>query len=421
MVRLPWRRRPVLEERVSTFRATDGRDVLRNRPDGWEVDRPWLWWVDGEDGAANVWGNPPPGADEFWWLSSLPAVTRCTSIICDTIAGLPWQVFRGDDILLDTPDWIADPQATRPDGRVVGSVVDDTGLPPMAFWANWICSALWWGDGYIYAPVRDSTGAPRPPLWQLHADDVTVADGRYWVGDVDLEPGSVIHLRGFLPYWGGRGRGVLRHHALDLGLAVTVRKYTASTYRSGVPSGYLKSSQPHMDEAQAEVLKQKWMAAHGAGRRSIAVLNATTDFNPISISPVDAALDQARTWSLRDVALAFGVASYMVGVAGDQSTYANVESRMIEFETYTLLRWIRQIESTLDACFPRGTSLKIKTAGLLRSDTATRYNQYKTAIEAGFLTVDEVRALEDLPPLGQAPTPAPAAGGVADGGGNGGG
>ena len=90
----------------------------------------------------------------------------------------------------------------------------------------------------------------------------------------------------------------------------------------------------------------------------------------------------------------------MLGVPGDSSTYANVESRMIELRTFTLLPWERRIESTLDAQLPRGTGLRIRWDGLLRADTTTRYEAYKNAIDAGFMTVDEIRALEDLPPLG---------------------
>ena len=89
----------------------------------------------------------------------------------------------------------------------------------------------------------------------------------------------------------------------------------------------------------------------------------------------------------------------MLGVPGDSSTYANVESRMIEFKAFTLNPWQRRIESALDAQLPRGTSLKIRTDGLLRADTSTRYAAYKTALESGFMTVDEVRALENRAPL----------------------
>jgi len=387
---------------VRVHTATDGRDVLINDPDGWEVDAPWLWWTGpaGSDGTGGPYGNPlVADSDDPQGLASLPAVTRCTSLICDTIAGLPWHVVRGDYERLPTPDWIGDPQATRLDGRVVGGPVNDVRLGAVEFWANWIRAALWFGDGYVYAPVRDSAGAPKPPLWQLHPHEVTIDAGAYWVGDTPLPSDSIIHLRGALPYDDGHGRGVIDVHGLDLGVAASVRSYTAGVFASGVPAGYLKSAQPNLSQDEADTLKARWMAQHGGSRRSIAVLNATTDFHAVSISPVDAGLDSARTWSLRDTALAFGLPPYMLGVPGDPATYANVESRMIELRTFSLLAWQRRIESTLDAQFARGTGLKIASEGLLRADTKTRYDSYKIAIENGWMTVDEVRALEGWPPL----------------------
>ena len=383
--------------------ATDGRDVLMNSPDGWEVDQPWLWWMgpNGTDGSGGPFGSPltpddPNGA------GTLPAVTRCTSIVCDTIAGLPWKIYRGQYDQLTTPDWITDPQSSRIDGRVVSDTTPwDTRYSAVEFWANWIVAALWWGDGYLYVPVRDNTGAPKPPLWQLHPHDVKIdkATGTYWVGNTRLPPGTVIHLRGQPPYRDWHGNGVLDVNAAELRLGATVRQYAASTFASGVPFGYLRSTQPSMTPDQATALKASWMKAHGNSNRTIAVLNATTEFHPISISPVDAQLKDAREWGLRDIALAFGVPPYMLGVPGDSSTYANVESRMIELRTFTLLPWIRRIESVLDSELPRGTSLKIASDALLRADTASRYAAYESALRAGWLTVDEVRELEDRPPL----------------------
>jgi HK97 family phage portal protein len=391
--------------RAAVHTATDGRDVLMNDPDGWEIDAPWMWWLGpaGGDGTGGPWGNPIPGATApaELALGGLPAAQRCTSLIVDTIAGLPWHVFRGEYDRLPTPDWVSDPQALRLDGRVVDpSSAATVRLSAVEFWANWIVAALWFGDGYVYAPIRDAIGAPKPPLFQLRPDKVRIDQGAYWVDEVPIPPTDMIHLRGAPPYQGGHGRGVIDSAGGDLTLASTIRTYATGVFSSGVPAGYLKSSAPSLTQDDADALKARWLAQHGGGKRSIAILNATTEFHAVSISPIDAQLTAAREWSTRDMALAFGVPAYMLGVPGDSSTYANVESRMVEFQKFTLLPWQRRIESTLDAQLPRGTSLKVRSDGLLRADTATRTTYYKEMLAAGVLTVDEVRELEDRPPLG---------------------
>jgi HK97 family phage portal protein len=391
-------RAPRASLRPTVLTATDGRDILTdNTPAGWEVLQPWLWFTGPAD--MNVIGNPPPGAQLFggdgpYGRSSLPAVSRCTSIIADTIAGMPWQVFRGWE-KLDTPTWITDPQLTRQDGRVNAAAMDTVKLSAVEFWCQWIVSALWLGDGYVWVPVRDATGQPVAPLWILHPSKITIENDRYYVNgtDYELAQDEVLHLRGEPPYIDGHGTGVLTRHGPDLGLALTVRNYASSQYQSGIPYGYLKSQQPKMTAAQASDLKQSWMTAHGTPARNIAVLNATTEFTPLAISPLDAQLHAAREWSLRDIAMAFGIPSYMLGVAGDSSTYSNVESRMIELRQFSLLPWIRRIESCLDS------------EALLRADTASRFSAYSTALAAGFMTKDEVREKENLAPLGVAADP----------------
>jgi len=49
--------------------------------------------------------------------------------------------------------------------------------------------------------------------------------------------------------------------------------------------------------------------------------------------------------------------------------------------------------------FPRGTFVKANLDALLRSDTTTRYAAYGVGLDKGFLTLDEVRELENRPPL----------------------
>ena len=87
-----------------------------------------MWWT-GPNGP-NVFGNPIPGATVDGY-GGIPAVDRATQLIVGTFATLPWHVYRDETERLPTPDWIADPQAFRLDGRVVDAG-RDVGDAPVA-------------------------------------------------------------------------------------------------------------------------------------------------------------------------------------------------------------------------------------------------------------------------------------------------
>jgi phage portal protein BeeE len=405
---------------VRVLTATDGRDMLHNDPDGWEVDQPWLWWCGpaGGDGTGGPLGNPPPGAGMPGRIPA--AVTRCTSLICDTIAGLPWQVRRGLD-RLDTPPWIADPQLLRRDERIDGGPVPATRRSVVEFRSYLLKSMLWRGEGMIYVPNRNADDSPAPPLWQLNPDLIAEDGGRYYVpggnpvspdlgeyaevrADYEFAPGELIVVRGTLDD-GPRGLGVLGAHFWELALAGLIPTFAFNMLRRGVPAGYLKVNAPQLTEPKAKELQRNWMGAHGGLGRKIAVLNATTEFHALTMDPAALQLAQMRDYATQDVALVFGVPPYMLGLSGSgtRDTYANVESRMIELSQFTLLPWTRRVEATYDAELPRGTDMKINMDGLRRADTKTRYESHRIALGGNggiaWMTPDEIREIEDRPPL----------------------
>lgn len=402
--------------------ATDGREILLNAPDGWEVDAPWLWWdgPDGGDGTGGPWGNPPPGADlaaPSRYGLTLPAVTRCTQLLAENVAGMPWKTYRGRDAI-DAPAWITDPQAARLDGRrTVGPGASAiASLSNVEFWAQAITSYLWWGEAILYTPRKlDASGAPTgdivAPVYLLHPAKVELEDGRWFVDDVDvdgapieLDPRELIVVRNLTRPGRDRGLGIIQAHAYDLGFYANVRAYADNTFQRGVPNGYLKSTKPDLDAAQANKLKRSWMAAHGSSRKSIAVLNATTDFTPLELDPQTTQLLDLFRLQAWQVALMFGVPPSKLGITmGQSNTYSNIESEGVAFVTDSLLPIARKFEAAIDTVLPLGTTLKIDFRQLMRGDTTTRYEAYSVGIAAGFLTVDEVRDAEDLPPLPAAP------------------
>jgi len=404
-------------------------DLLLNDPDGWVIEQPDLHWL-GPDTLSSLlaFGKQGSGfATADAAAASLetsgggfPAITRATSLICDPLAGVPWEVVKGRE-QLTPPRWIADPQLARPDGRLTSWSAD--GLSPLSavsFWTQALVSALWYGDGFVWVPSRDINGAPVPPLFTLHpllvdvvtpaATDANRPSAGYWLKTVDntwlnLPQHEVIHLRGMAPYWGGRGRGAITGHLKAWDEAGMMRAYSTGIFTAGIPAGYLKVSAPNLTEAQADALRSKWEEKHGAlTARGIAVLNATTDFVPVQLPPETAELSEGKRSAILDVANAFGVESFMLGLPSEGNTYANLEARSEHYVRSTLLPWARRIESALDSEFPLGTSLHVNLAGMARAESGTRVAYYTAGLAQGWLTVDEVRRAEGLPEI-DTPTP----------------
>jgi phage portal protein BeeE len=87
------------------------------------------------------------------------------------------------------------------------------------------------------------------------------------------------------------------------------------------------------------------------------------------------------------------------GESGGSMTYANVEQRNIEFLTYSVAPWLKRIEDAMFPLLPGAKYVRFNTGALLRTDLATRYQAHAVGIAAKFLTPDEARAFEEMPPL----------------------
>jgi phage portal protein BeeE len=207
----------------------------------------------------------------------------------------------------------------------------------------------------------------------------------------------------------GRSLGVFAMSPGTYRLAAQVESYASGTFRAGIPAGYLRVQTPGLTSEAATELKTRWMAAHGGDRRSIAVLNATTEFQPLNLSPVDAALDQVKRLNMADVAFSFGLDPMTLGVGLQNSaTYTNLRDAWANHRDFGLAPWTAAVEDALSALLPGVTSVRVNLDGFANPTAAERYAAWQVAITAGIVTVDEVRAAEGLPELDTpAPEPAP--------------
>ena len=388
------------------------------------INEPQFMWLGHDSGG----GRYPIGPNGPFHTECLPAITRLTSIIVDPLTASPWTVAESTTGLpisgqvLPPPRWMTDPQLLRPDDRYpITALPVVRRMPRSTFWATWLRSAVWLGTGFLLFS-EDNAGAPLPgSLRVLHPGSVKPVRNEFgtvvWeIGDGPdmvrtdrdgylLMPGRMrlIALRDPHAQVDSEGRsiGMFERNAATFNLSNTIDRYTSDTYTSGVPAGFLKVDAPGLDGDKAEVIRQKWMSAHGRGRRSIAVLNSTTDFKPIQFSPVDIALIEGKRANLADMSMAFGLdPGGALGLSmGGSMTYANANSQFARLRQ-DLLPWIVAVEQTIGSLLPNGRDMRIDFSELTRPNPSEHYAAVKGLADSKLIDRDEGRAMLGLPPKG---------------------
>jgi phage portal protein BeeE len=166
------------------------------------------------------------------------------------------------------------------------------------------------------------------------------------------------------------------------------------------------------EHGAAERLKKEWtdkFTGHNVGK--VAVLGDGLAFTPVTITAVAAQAVEQLKLAGEQVCTAFGVPAFMVGVQ-PPPTYTNIEALTQQYWSQCLQAHIEGIECGLteglelyDAKTPLDTVVKLDLDVLLRMDTNTRFNAYKTAISGGFMAPNEARVRENMPPVRGGNTP----------------
>ena len=242
----------------------------------------------------------------------------------------------------------------------------------------------------------------------LHADNsVTVRDDgrdpaapvlRYSYLGREYTPDEITHLK-FLNVPGRlRGLGPISAAREEVEGAKMARDYKARFYTdSSNVKGYLKSDQKITPDS-AKQAKDDWGKAGKAG--DIKVVGSNLTYVPLDMKPADLQFLETQKFDTTQIARLLGIpASMLAAVDGSNLTYSNIEQSWIEFADYTLAAYTGEIEELLSSLLPRGRVVRFDWDSSRRADMADRYNAYKTAIGSGWLTVDDVRDREGLPPL----------------------
>ena len=318
----------------------------------------------------------------------LSAVWSCVRLLADTVSTLPVDVYR-DGAPIATPPLLQRPAA---------------GLERVEWLHAVTVSLLLRGNAYGAITARSGATLLPAQVELLDPDKVTVRrdeNGRveYRVAGEVWPAEDLWHVRAYPVPGGVAGLSPVEYARQAIGLGLAAEKYGARFFGDGAtPQGIITSDRP-LSQNDAENVANRWRTLH-EGSRKVAVLSGGLTFTPISINPEESQFIDTQRFTVAQIARVFGVPPELVGGdAGNSLTYANVESRALDFLRYSVQPWLVRLEVALSALLPRNQQVKFNPNALLRATTAERYAAHEIALRAGFLTVDEVRALEDLPPL----------------------
>ncbi|MFN7041649.1 MAG: phage portal protein [Acidovorax temperans] len=371
--------------------ALKGTDLTLANPEGWPVLGP-----------GPTWAKVPVREDTQLQISAAFSAIR---LIGETVGTLPLRLMRKTE--KGTERMVKDPRY---------ALVHDQPNEYMTAveWKEAMTVSLaTMGQSYNYVEAFESTGRVLSiqPVHKSRVQPEVQRDGAilYWLtkrdgSRVGLPRPRICPIRGFGGVGELEGYAPHRLHANSLALTVAVEKYGAEFFGSGArPTGVIttktefgKESREQIRQNFAKYMRESWLNGE------LPVLDSDTQYQAVTTPNNDAQFIETRKLQIAEVARIYRVPLHML-MEMDKASYANTEQANKHFLDYTLLSYLRRIEAGLDSSLlsaqerSSGMFFQFDVRSLLRGDSTQRAGYYVQMRNAGAITQNEIRDLEDMP------------------------
>jgi HK97 family phage portal protein len=208
----------------------------------------------------------------------------------------------------------------------------------------------------------------------------------------------------------GSLKGVSRVDELKqtLGLAKALDEFASRYFSNGANTSGMIEFPGNLTQEQAKDLVDAFEAGHKGLKKAHrpGVLSGGAKFVKTGSDGEQAQMLESRQFAVEEVARVFRCPPSMIGLnTPGAMSYASVEHNAIQFTRYSLTPLIAAIEEAHNRLLPGDVFLRVNMDGLLRGDSATQASVFSTALQAGYMSVNEARGLMDLRPVdgGDAP------------------
>ena len=261
------------------------------------------------------------------------------------------------------------------------------------------------GNSYVY--IERNRLAKPTGLYCLNYEDVTIKnqDNLLYYEDKKKrtihESDNILHFTG-LTTEGVTGLSPITQNMKSIGWSQAIEEYGNTFFKNGAKlSGVLQTDRA-LSETAIDRLRSSFNNTYSklTGANQTAILEEGLTFKPINISPEQAQFLASRTFSIEEICRIWNIPPHMLGDLS-KSSFNNIEMQSQEFVTYTLMPYLTRIEMELNLKLFRTSEIgkmfvKFNTAGLLRGNIKDRADYYKTAIANGWMSINEVRAKENM-------------------------
>lgn len=334
----------------------------------------------------------------------LSAVWACVRLRAETISTLPLHLRDGDgNIASDHPLYAILHDCPNAD------------MSAVEFWQAMTVSQDLWGNAYARI-FRNSIGNVIA-LEPMDSESMTVArlengalQYRYCKGGktTKYDEAEILHFKGF-SLDGLVGLSPIRYAADTLGGQMDANSSAAREFKNGLKAGgFLKTGERVLTEKQRADLKAglfEFSQPENAGKMMVLEAGMDVAGSSVRINPADAQLLESRYFGIEEICRAFSTPPPLIGHTNKASSWASsMESINMGFLTYAVNPMLVRYEQTITRKLlkPAERSLyrpKFSVEGLLRADSAARAAFYNQMLQNGVMSRNEVRRLENLPPV----------------------
>ena len=345
----------------------------------------------------------------------IDTVYACIRIRSESVAKLPLKVYQENEygIKKQSKHYVARLLKLRPNPFM--SAFD--------FWKTIEIQNCLYGNAYVNIEFDKGTGKPIG-LWPIdytkvsvYVDEDTGISGvaqpktkLWYIVDLGYEQRKIpdhemLHFKGGLTVNGIVGLSPIEILRMSIENQGQANEFINKFYKQGLQIKGLVQYVGDLNEEAEKTFREKFerMTSGLKNAHRIALMPIGYKFEPIAISLQDAQFLENTQLTIRQIAAAFGIKMHQLNDLS-RATYHNTSEQQNEFYQDTLLPILTAYEQELtyklflDKEIEDGFFVRFNADAILRADIKSRYEAYRTAIQSGFMTPNEVRELEERSP-----------------------